>query len=313
MTAQPIRQPVLDTGRPFSRADARAAGLPLTTLLSSEFQRVFRDRYVAANVPITLLLRAQTALGIASAGSWISHHTAARLLGGAVPDVPDIHVTVPDGLSRTRCDGIRSHRGARTAGCTTYRGLRMSTPVQVFCELSAYGLDLVDLVVLGDSLVKACRVGRAELVDATAAWTGPGARRARRAARLVRDGVDSPMETRLRLLLVLAGLPEPTVNLILRSADGEWRMRFDLCYEHLRLIVEYDGRHHAESADQWRRDLRRREELDRLGWRILVVTAQDIYSAPRDVLERVSQALLERGVRTSRLRLEWERYFARAT
>ncbi len=52
-----------------------------------------------------------------------------------------------------------------------------------------------------------------------------GAIRARTAAALVRRGVDSPMETRLRLLIVLAGLPEPEVNRILRDAGGDWVIR----------------------------------------------------------------------------------------
>ena len=46
---------------------------------------------------------------------------------------------------------------------------------------------------------------------------GRGCRLARRAASLAREGVDSPQETRLRLLLVLAGLPEPRVNVIIRG------------------------------------------------------------------------------------------------
>jgi hypothetical protein len=67
----------------------------------------------------------------------------------------------------------------------------------------------------------------------------------------MRDGVDSPMETRLRLLIVFAGMPEPTVNVIVRGEDGSWRMRFDLCCLDQRLIVEYDGRKHADSTEQW--------------------------------------------------------------
>ena len=51
-------------------------------------------------------------------------------------------------------------------------------------------------------------------------------------------------------------------------------MRFDLCYPSLKLIIEYDGRRHAEDSDQWLHDLKRREALDRMGWRILVVTSQ---------------------------------------
>ena len=59
------------------------------------------------------------------------------------------------------------------------------------------------------------------LRDAALAWHGRGAKLARRAARFVRDGVDSAMETRLRMLLVLAGLPAPEVNFILHHPDRE--------------------------------------------------------------------------------------------
>jgi very-short-patch-repair endonuclease len=100
------------------------------------------------------------------------------------------------------------------------------------------------------------------------AWRG--AKLARRAARHIRDGVDSAMETRLRMLLVLAGLPAAEVNFILRHPDGSWWMRFDLCYPSLKLIIEYDGRQHAEDSDQWLHDLRRREALHRTGWRVIV-------------------------------------------
>jgi hypothetical protein len=114
------------------------------------------------------------------------------------------------------------------------------------------------------------------------------------------------------MLLVLAGLPEPTVNLIIRNPDGSWRMRFDLSYPGLKLIIEYDGRQHAENSGQWRRDLSRREELDRLGWRLIVVTSDDLRDAPEAVLNRVREALIDRGAVGIRRRFktEWIRYFA---
>jgi hypothetical protein len=136
---------------------------------------------------------------------------------------------------------------------STIHNLRVTNPAQTFLDLAG-SLDLVDLVVLGDSLVKAKRVTPEELTAAASVWDGAGAARARRAARFVRKGVDSPKETRVRMLLVLAGLPEPTVNVIIRNPDGSWRMRFDLAYPGLKLIIEYDGRQHSENSSQWRRD-----------------------------------------------------------
>ena len=119
--------------------------------------------------------------------------------------------------------------------------------------------------------------------------------------------MDSPTETRLRLLIVLAGLPEPTVNLIVRARDGSWRRRYDLAYQQLRLIVEYDGRQHAHDTVQWLTDIFRREELDRMHWRLIVVTAQGIYTDPLQTLIRVREALLERGATNLRrtFKTEW--------
>ena len=64
-------------------------------------------------------------------------------------------------------------------------------------------------------------------------------------------------------------------------------------YEHVRLIVEYDGRQHAEETRQWFTDIFRREELDQMHWRLVIVTSEGIYREPLRTLERVRDALLE--------------------
>ena len=164
---------------------------------------------------------------------------------------------------------------------------------------------------LGDSLVAKRRTTTQQIVAAANAWKGKGSRLARRAADLVRAGVDSPMETRLRMLMVLAGLPEPVVNHIEYDAMGAWAKRFDLSYPDLLLIIEYDGRQHAEDNRQWGRDIVRREQLDTDGWRLIVVRSTGIYTEPATTLERIMDAMRERGApRLPRtLNREWERYF----
>jgi hypothetical protein len=301
----------LDVRRPFNRAQARAAGIRLREVLGPQFHKILYDSYVSSSVPITTRLRAEAALSLSAVGSYISHHTAAELWGGVVPACSDVHITVPGEAPRSRRQGIRAHSTTGSTVTPTFQGLRISSPTQTFLDLAG-SLDLVELVVLGDSLVKKKHVTPEDLVTAASQWTGSGAARARKAAGFVRKGVDSPKETRLRMLLVLAGLPEPTVNVIIRNSDGSWRMRFDLSYPGLRLIIEYDGRQHAENSGQWRRDLTRREELDRLGWRLIVVTSDDLHDAPETVLMRVRDALIDRGAIGIRRRFktEWIRYFA---
>ena len=91
-------------------------------------------------------------------------------------------------------------------------------------------------------------------------------------------------------------------------------MRFDLCYPSLKLIIEYDGRHHAEDSEQWLHDLKRRETLDRMGWRVIVVTMHDYYDTPEEVLYRVRDAMIERGMVGVRRRFkpEWTRHISGA-
>ena len=185
----------------------------------------------------------------------------------------------------------------------------MTSPTQTFVDLAG-DLDLVDLVVLGDSLVRAGVLTPEEVAATAAAHTGRQARRARRAAAYVRGGVDSPMESRLRMLLVLAGLPEPLVNHALRDkTTGRVRYRLDLSYPQWRIAVEYDGRQHAENTAQWRSDVQRREDLDADGWRLVVVLSGDVYRSPARTLERVASAARAQGVSLRLRGDEWRRYF----
>ena len=180
--------------------------------------------------------------------------------------------------------------------------------MQTFLDL-AHQLSLVDLVVLGDSVVRRRRTTPEELVSATRERRGPYSRLARRAAALVRAGVDSPMETRLRLLIVFAGLPEPEVDHRVHDDDGTLLRRYDLTYLPFPHIIEYDGRQHAESDEQWLTDLGRDEALDDARIRRLVIVSRDIYSTPAATLARITKAMRAAGMPVPRLNDEWRRYF----
>jgi hypothetical protein len=113
------------------------------------------------------------------------------------------------------------------------------------------------------------------------------------------------------MMILLAGLPEPEVNFIVRDENGEWQLRFDLCYPLLKLIIEYDGRQHLRDPMQWSRDLLRREELERAGWRIIVINSEAYYQNPTATLTRIRQALADRGCRDLPVRTPaaWTRQF----
>lgn len=187
--------------------------------------------------------------------------------------------------------------------------MRVSGPEQLFRELAEH-LDLVELVVAGDALVRRHGTTPDRLV-AAAARTRPRFRRtARRAAALVRDGVDSPMESRLRILIVLAGLPEPVINHTVHWEDGRTRFRFDLSWPDHKVIVEYDGRQHRDDLVQWDTDISRRDWMDAEGWAFVPVVARGIYARPDETLHRVRSTLERRGVPVPKhLATEWQAFF----
>lgn len=302
----------VDLTQPITRREALAAGLTVTELAGPRFRRLFHGLYLPAHVELTVLQRARAALKISPEGSFASHHTAAAIWGGWVPQTSETHISVVSDLLRSKRRGIKAHRARSTSRAVPHRDILLSPAAQTFVELAASGASLVELVVLGDSLVKAGRFTPAELVEASKAWLGAGVILARRAALLVREGVDSATESRLRMLIVLAGLPEPKVNLIVRTSEGSWSRRFDLSYPNLKLIIEYDGRHHAESAEQWSNDILRREELEAQGWRIIVINADALFNHPTLTLQRIRSALEDRTSTRlpRRVAPEWYRQFA---
>jgi hypothetical protein len=95
--------------------------------------------------------------------------------------------------------------------------------------VAASTLNLLELVTAGDWLLRRRRTTLVRLQAAVQTYSGRGVVAARAAITLVRERVDSPRETWLRLCLVLAGLPTPECNLIIGDNQGPMG-RVDLVY-----------------------------------------------------------------------------------
>lgn len=284
----------LNTRLPFTRAHGMRSGIPARDFRGPRFRQLLRAVYIDRDVEVTPRIRTLAALALFPPGAHASHVSAARVYGAPVPAYTDEHVSVADPDHRRARGGVRCHVRPRPR-TRLVAGVRVSAPEQLLVELSSL-LTLVDLVIVGDHLVRQGRTTCQELIAGCATAPGAAGRLARRAAALVRAGVDSPMETRLRLLIVLAGIPEPEVNVTIRDVLGDPIRRYDLAWRDVRVIVEYDGRHHVERVEQWESDLRRREEIDDSEWRILVVTSTGIFSDPGATVDRVFGLLQRRGL-----------------
>lgn len=295
-------------GRTFTAAEARSAGVKPYELAGPQFQRLFRGGYARAGTKVTHHDRLRLALRAIRPAMFGSHQSAALCLGGVVPESSDVHLGTFQ-RRRATAEGLRLHFFANSPEVMWWQGLPVTTPAQTFLNL-ARPLELIDLLVLGDSLVHKAPVTPEALRQFCAERSADGVGRAREAAALVRAGVESPNESRLRLLVVSAHLPEPTVNLPILDARGRVVRRLDLGYEQHKVAVEYDGRHHMDRQDQWRADLARREELERQGWRFVIVTAADLFGDPARVIHRITMALRDAGCPVADVDLGWRRHFA---
>lgn len=266
--------------------------------------------YVDASVPLTPRLQALAPLAVADPVAWASHASAARVYGVPIPPLAGEHISVLDKSQRLRRAGIASHVAPPTSKVVELSGRRISAPEQLFVELAQI-LGLVDLVIAGDWLVRNKWTSLDKLRTFCERSRIPGSKAARSAAAYVRERVDSPMETRLRMLIVLSGLPEPAVNITIEARPGMAKRRYDLSWPAVQVITEYDGRHHVEREKQWEADLVRREAIDDDGWRILVVTSKGIFVEPEKTLERIHRVLRQRGLAgvPAQLSEDWRQHF----
>lgn len=221
-----------------------------------------------------------------------SHTTAARLYEIPLPRTDErIHVSV---RAPGRAPTIRGHAGHKLTAWETrmIHDLPVTTPEQTWLDLAQL-LQRDALVIAGDFLIGGPSPLSDRLALARAIAAAPGRRgigRAREAIESIRYGAESPGESRLRLLLADASLPVPLLNHELRDASGAFVARIDLAYPTARIALEYEGDIHRVDRRTWQNDIRRRERVEDLGWRMVRVTADDLH-APAELIRRVRRLI----------------------
>ncbi len=262
------------------------------------YRQVVRDVYVAADVPDTLETRCDgLRLGLPDSAAF-SHVTAARLYSAPVEPGLEVHVSVRAGTTvPDRHDWVHPHEGLDPLSVTSWHGRPLTNPELTWLQL-ATSTEVDGLVAVGDFFLRRTDASPASMAAAVAAsGRRRGVVRAREALPLLRERVDSPMETKLRLLIVHAGLPCPETGLDAFDEWGGWFARPDLSYPAYRIAIEYEGDHHRTDRAQWMRDVARDDLYDQHGWALLKFTADDVLRIPYRVPQRVEDKLRAAGWR----------------
>lgn len=278
----------------FSLASARAAGLSRGRLRGNGFLRLAHDHVVQLDDAVDEWERLQLLARMLPEDAAFSHRTAGWLFEAPVdlPDRPHVALTPRRVLPQHR--GLVVHaRQLADEDVVARRGLRMTSAAQTFLDLAA-ALPPWDLVAVGDALLRAghltpdaltSRLMRADRVR--------GVVRARACAPLLSPLSMSRPESLMRYWLVTSLLPDPQPQVPVHNRWGRVVAHGDLGYPEWRVLLEYEGRHHAET-EQFGRDVDRYSLMAADGWLVLRFAAGHV-NGPQILVDRTRRALISRG------------------
>lgn len=294
---------------PFTIDEALAVGVTVAMLRGWRFRRLFRGVYVLASVELTQSVWLAAALKALPSDAVVSHVSALWLYGVEIGSPWPLHLST-NTTAVTKLARVRLHR--RRGRLTPHEvvGLPATGPDRAFVD-AATCLGFVQLVQAGDWLLHAKATDLCTLTEYAHERHLDGVIRARRVLAFVRDGVESPRETTVRLMIIFARLPEPACNLNILDSYDRFIARGDMVYVRWKVVVEYDGWGHERSAKQRQRDRERREHLEAEGWRVIVITSEDLKNA-REIVRRVYAALRDRGYEGAppHTNVMWTKWFA---
>ncbi|MCW2513001.1 MAG: hypothetical protein JWR11_2043 [Mycobacterium sp.] len=277
----------------FRGSDALRGGRLTEHHLRTRFEAIHPDVYVPEFAAMTMADRARAAVLWSKRRGIVAGVTASALHGARwVGDDEPVELIwqnqhAPGGVL------TRNERIARDE-IVVIDGIAVTTTARTALDLGRH-LARDQAVARLDALAHATGITTSDVEPLLDRYRGSrGARRAREAIALMDAGGTSPKETWLRLLVLDDGLPNPHAQLMVHNGDHYPLAYLDLGWSDYMVAAEYDGDHHRKDRKQYLKDISRLRMLERLGWIVIRVVAED---HPLDVLTRIRQALVSRGYR----------------
>lgn len=230
-------------------------------------------------------------------GTVMSHGSALALYTLPLYDVP---------LDRPTATRYRAGSGSRRSSALTcwnlpldgstaeVDGIQVTSPARTIIDV-ARTVSLESGVCAGDEAIRRNLVTRRDLqAEADAARGRTRAARARALPELTSGLAESVLESLIRVILVLGGLPAPELQVWLGVRSGE-RFRVDLYWREWRLVGEADGflkygTGQEQIRGNWNAERRRQRQLEEAGYTVIRWTWEDLRSPDR-VIQQVKVAM----------------------
>ena len=275
--------------RVFVGSQAVAAGRLSRHALQRWHSPIYRGVYVSKGRPPSLRDRTVGALLTCRRRAVVGGVAASALHGARWVDADEpVELIAPS--ARPQVGLVVRNESLADDEITWVAGIPVTTPARTAFDMGRH-LERDEAVARLDALMYATPFSVEDVLLLAKRYPGArGLRRLRAALPLVDGGAASPKETWLRLLLIDAGFPRPVTQIPV--CDG-WRpvRILDMGWEECKVAAEYDGDQHRTNRNQYVKDVWCQEKLQRLGWVVVRVVAEDRRD---DIIARVGDALRRR-------------------
>jgi hypothetical protein len=249
---------------------------------SGRWAEMYKGVYRIAGTPLSWKGSLLAACWAGGTRAVASHRSAAALWNLPGRRVQPAEITCPR-WRRARHDDVLVHESTALSGRdkTVVDGIPVTTVQRTIFDLCAvcspFTVDLAidnalrrDLTTVDELLALLRRLGKR------------GRRGTRKFRKLLEDRdasyvpTESEREQMLLRVLTEHGLPEPERQFSIYDNAGNFVARPDFVYRDLKIAMEYDSYQHHTGKAAIVRDNRRRNRMGRIGWLVLVATAQDV-------------------------------------
>ena len=272
----------------LSVAQAIARGISWRRLQRSDWQRVGPGQYTRPHEADIVTRLTAVSLRL-PAGAAFAGRTAGWLHGLELPPCSPVEAIAPLSCRISARAGVSLRRAQLEFDeIVDVKGLPVTNPIRTVVDL-AFLLPLPEAVAAADAALHQKILGVEDLELAAVSREGrQGVKRLRQVIELAEPLSESPMETRLRLVLISGGLPRPQAQAALTDRSGSLIGRADLFYPERSLVLEYDGATHKESLVE---DSRRQNRLIEAGYQLLRFTGADVLNTPQALVAQVRRGL----------------------
>ncbi len=260
-----------------------------TRLANGRLRPIHRGVYLVGHLAAAPLATYAGAVLACGRGAVVSHLSAAAMFQIHRYQTP-AQIWVSQGVGdRSARPGLRVVRAIPLdpSDLTVHERIPVVTPARAILEIAA----IIEFDRLESACAEAHAQGLAREPDLRDQVDRNPGRRGIRNLRLLLDRSSNPARTRSvlekRLLRIVraSNLPEPETNQWVETHN------VDLLWRRHRLIVEADSYAFHSHSKPWARDLRKSNDLQLLGYRVLRFTWNDVTGRPEWVVGRIASAI----------------------